>query len=81
MRLPKVIFDRQSGVFAAYSVEDPLTQFSQPAAVASDPLIELAARPFERASPQISAAGLLAGSPNRAGERKGEGALTICQGI
>jgi hypothetical protein len=83
MRLPKAIFDRQGGVFAAYSTaaEDPLSQFWQPAAVASDPLIEVVATPSGPAGPQKNATAWLAGSLSRAGERKGEGVLTICQGI
>jgi len=83
MRLPKAIFDRQGDVFAAYSAaaEDPLPQFLQPAAVASNPLIEVAATSSEPAGPQKNAIAWLAGSLSRAGERKGEGVLTICQGI
>jgi len=81
--LPKAIFDRQGGVFAAYSAaaEDPLPQFLQPAAVASDPLIEVAVTPPEPAGSQKNTTAWLAGSLSRAGERKGEGVLTICQGI
>jgi hypothetical protein len=83
MRLPKAIFDKQGGVFAAYSAaaEDPLPQFLQPAAVASDPLIEVAVTPPEPAGSQKNTTAWLAGSLSRAGERKGEGVLTICQGI